>query len=132
MGKNLTPKTKKLTFQSESKTPIIKELLIRDKRKEFIKDTPPVNNRRATRTGSKTATRTTHEGRVDMTKNGSAYIICEGLEGDIFVPAKLLMGAMNGDTVRVSAFSPPGGRRRPDGEVIEVSDTRDGSFYRYF
>lgn len=117
--KERVPKIKDLALKSDTKAPIIKETLIRDKRKEF-KDTPPVNNRRAARSGSKTVTRTTHEGRVDMTKNGSAYIICEGLDNDIFVPAKLLMGAMNGDTVRVSAFFPPGGRRRPDGEVIEV------------
>jgi ribonuclease R len=66
------------------------------------------------------ARRGTYEGTVDITKSGSGYIICADLEEDIYVPQKYLMGAMNGDTVKVSVFFPAGGRRRPDGEVIKI------------
>lgn len=60
-----------------------------------------------------------HEGIVDMTRTGSAYILVESLEDDIFVPAKYTHGAMNGDTVLVRAFYPRG-RQRPEGEVMKV------------
>ncbi|MBL7815703.1 MAG: ribonuclease R [Saprospiraceae bacterium] len=84
------------------------------------------------------AKRGTYIGIVDMTKSGSAYVVCEGLETDIFVPAKLLMGAMNGDQVKVSAFFPAFGRstqrRRPDGEVVDIlkrSATHFIGIFRY-
>lgn len=71
-----------------------------------------------------TPQRKTYEGIVDMTKTGAGYVVCEGLESDVFVPAKHLMGAMNGDRVKVSVYFPSshrgGNRRRPDGEVIEI------------
>ncbi len=65
----------------------------------------------------------TYEGIMDMTKTGAGYVICEGLENDIYVPAKLTNGAMKGDRVKVSAYFPAqtrGNRRKPDGEIIEI------------
>ena len=59
-----------------------------------------------------------YEGVVDTTKTGAAYIICQGLEKDIFVPQKKLNGALHGDKVRVQAVFAQG--RRPDGEVLEI------------
>ena len=59
------------------------------------------------------------EGVVDMTRTGAGYVVCEGLEQDIYVPQKYLNSAMNGDRVKVSAFMSTG-KRRPDGEVIKV------------
>ncbi len=43
-------------------------------------------------------------GRVDATRTGSGYIVCddEVLELDVFVPPHKLMGALNGDTVEVA------------------------------
>ncbi len=65
-----------------------------------------------------------YEGIVDMTKTGAAYVVCEGLESDVYVPAKLVMGAMNGDRVKLSVYFPESrrgsNRRKPDGEVIEI------------
>ena len=69
------------------------------------------------------ARRGMYEGIVDMTKTGAGYVICEGLENDIYVPAKLTNGAMNGDRVKVSVYFPAqtrGSRRKPDGEIIEI------------
>jgi ribonuclease R len=45
-------------------------------------------------------------GRVDLTRSGSAYIVCEDevLEQDVFVPPHKLMGALNGDTVEVAWY----------------------------
>lgn len=58
-------------------------------------------------------------GVVDMTRSGSAFIVCEGLEDDIFVPSKNLNNALDGDTVKVSYNKIPG-RRRAEGKVLEV------------
>ncbi len=60
-----------------------------------------------------------HEGKVDMTRQGSAYIVCEGLENDVFVSAKNMNTALNGDKVSVRVWIPRG-RRKPEGEIVEV------------
>ena len=62
---------------------------------------------------------TFHEGVVDMTKSGSAYIVCDDLEDDVHVSAKYIGSALNGDRVRVRAWTPRG-RRRAEGEIVEV------------
>ncbi len=81
-------------------------------------------NPQAKPTWNASARRGTYEGILDMTRTGAGYVVCEGVENDIFVPAKHLMGAMNGDRVKVSVYFPPstrgGSRRRPDGEVVEI------------
>lgn len=63
--------------------------------------------------------RSTHEGEVDMTQAGSAFIICADLETDVHVAAKHLNSALDGDRVRISVWKPRG-RRRPEGEVLAV------------
>lgn len=63
--------------------------------------------------------KTIYEGRVDMTRSGSAYIVVEGLEEDIHVAAKYLKTALNGDTVSINTWQPRG-RIKPEGEVLEV------------
>lgn len=59
------------------------------------------------------------EGRVDMTRKGSAYIICEDIEDDVHVAAKNLNSALNGDIVKI-AYWRPSGRRKMEGEVVKV------------
>ena len=63
--------------------------------------------------------RTEYVGYVDMTRAGSAFIICEGLETDVFVHSRKLNGALNGDKVRIDAWY-PGGRKKPEGVVKEI------------
>lgn len=63
--------------------------------------------------------KTVYEGRVDMTRSGSAYIVIEGLEDDIHVSSKYLKTALNGDTVKINTWHPRG-RIKPEGEVLEV------------
>jgi ribonuclease R len=66
------------------------------------------------------------EGRVDMTRTGSAYIVSELLDTDVYVPPKYVNGALNGDTVRVLLFPAPPRRkggapiRKPEGEIVLV------------
>ncbi|MEL7159110.1 MAG: ribonuclease R [Bacteroidota bacterium] len=59
------------------------------------------------------------EGRVDLTRSGSAYIVVEGDDDDIFVPASRLHNAQDGDKVKVRYWTPTR-RRKPEGEVVEV------------
>ncbi|MFK7809527.1 MAG: ribonuclease R [Saprospiraceae bacterium] len=63
--------------------------------------------------------RTKHIGIVDVTRKGSAYIVCEDLEEDVYVAEKNLGGALNGDKVQIEKFTPRG-RRRPEGIVNKV------------
>ncbi len=63
--------------------------------------------------------KTVYEGRVDMTRSGSAYIVIEGLEDDIHVSSKYLKTALNGDTVKINTWHPRG-RNKPEGEVLAI------------
>lgn len=67
------------------------------------------------------------EGIVDMTNSGSAYIVCEAVENDIYIPANRLKRALDGDRVRVKAERKRGGRRM-EGEVIEILERGNDTF----
>ena len=60
------------------------------------------------------------EGRVQMTREGFAFIIVEGEEDDVFVKASKTRGALNGDVVRVSVTREKTERQRREGEVVEI------------
>ena len=59
-------------------------------------------------------------GRVQMTRDGYAFIIVDGEEDDIFVKASKTRGALNGDTVRVAVTKEKTDRQRKEGEVLEI------------
>lgn len=60
-----------------------------------------------------------YTGRLDMTRSGSAYVVVDGLEDDIYIPARYTAGAMNRDIVEI--FVMPARRgRRPEGRVLTV------------
>jgi ribonuclease R len=59
------------------------------------------------------------DGYVDQIRSGAAYIVTEGKEGqDIYVPAKRLLHALDGDLVRVQVTRRYG--KKVEGEVIKV------------
>ena len=59
-------------------------------------------------------------GRVDMTADGSAFVIPDDeFEKDIFVSSRKLHNALNGDKVKVYIFAKKSGRKN-EGEVIEI------------
>ncbi len=62
----------------------------------------------------------THTGTVDMTRSGAAYVVCDGLESDIYVPSRFTNFALQGDTVKVRLLPQRGNKRRMEGEVVEV------------
>lgn len=59
-------------------------------------------------------------GRVDMTADGSAFVIPDDeFEDDIYIAPRKLRNALHGDKVKVHAYSKSRGRRK-EGEVVEV------------
>ena len=59
-------------------------------------------------------------GKVDMTSDGSAYIVSEDeFEEDIYVAPRKLSNALNGDIVKVYVYAKNKGRKK-DGEVVEI------------
>jgi len=58
-------------------------------------------------------------GIVDMTRTGSAYIVSEGKDEDVFVSQKAMNTAMHGDRVELRVWTPRG-RNRPEGEVVKI------------
>ena len=60
------------------------------------------------------------EGRVDLTNDGSAYIITDDeFESDIFIAPRKLRNALNGDRVKVYVYAKSRGKKK-EGEVIEI------------
>jgi ribonuclease R len=60
------------------------------------------------------------EGVVDLTTDGSAYIVTDDpAETDIFVAPRKLRNALNGDRVKVYVYAKTRGQRK-EGEVIEI------------
>ena len=66
-------------------------------------------------------------GKVDLTAYGSAYIVVDNLEEDIFIAAPNLNHALQGDTVKVFLFASRK-NRRPEGEVVEIIEQARKSF----
>ena len=60
------------------------------------------------------------EGRVDMTNDGSAFIVTDDeFESDIYVAPRKLRNALHGDWVKVYVYGKSKGKRK-EGEVIEI------------
>lgn len=60
-------------------------------------------------------------GKIDMTADGSAYVVIdEEFEEDIYIAPRKLRNALHGDTVKVHAYEKSRGKKK-EGEVIEIS-----------
>ncbi len=59
-------------------------------------------------------------GKVQMTREGYAFVIVEGDEEDVFVKASRTNGALNGDIVRVAVTREKTASNRREGEVKEI------------
>src|SRR5580698_7643793 len=60
------------------------------------------------------------EGKVDLTNDGSAFIVTDDeFESDIFVAPRKLRNALNGDRVKVYVYAKSKGKNK-EGEVIEI------------
>ena len=70
----------------------------------------------------------TMEGVVDLTRSGSGYIICQDLKDDVFVHAKYINGALNGDKVAFTIFRGAKKGRKPEGEILKVIERSSDHF----
>ena len=59
-------------------------------------------------------------GKVQMTREGYAFVIVEGDEDDVFVKASRTNGALNGDIVRVAVTREKTQSNRREGQVKEI------------
>lgn len=68
---------------------------------------------------AKTSRKNVLTGRVDMTRSGSAYVIVDDMDQDVYVSSRNLGTAMNRDRVEVEIFSQKRGRK-PEGKVVGI------------
>lgn len=66
-------------------------------------------------------------GVVELTANGSAYIVSDESEEDVFVAFSNLKHAFNGDKVKVLVYA-RSKNRRPEGEVVEILERKRAAF----
>ncbi len=58
-------------------------------------------------------------GVVDMTRQGTAYIVSDDIKEDVFISNNFLNGALHGDEVKVFLFAKCK-KKQPKGEVVEI------------
>lgn len=66
-------------------------------------------------------------GKVDVTSRGNAYVVCEDLEHDIYIPSRNLNHALNNDIVKVYIYN----RKRNtklEGDIIEIIERKKTDF----
>ncbi|MBK9190590.1 MAG: ribonuclease R [Crocinitomicaceae bacterium] len=68
-----------------------------------------------------------YTGTIDFTNRGSAFVRCDELKGDIFIPARAVNRALNGDKVSVKITS-KSRDRKPEGEVVAVLERNERLF----
>ena len=70
-------------------------------------------------------------GRVDHVNQRFAYVITEGEENDIWIDARFMNGAIDGDIVKVSVFPESGknkARKNTEGEIVEIIERKRTEF----
>ena len=72
-------------------------------------------------------TKTYHEGTVDLTGKGNAYIVVEGMDDDIFIPSNKLNKAFHKDKVQVYIY-PRKKSKKLEGEIIKILERNKTAF----
>ena len=67
------------------------------------------------------------EGKVDMNQSGSAFVICDDMEDDIFIPPKFIHQALDGDLVKVFLLARKR-RKGPEGQIVEIIERKRTEF----
>ena len=60
-----------------------------------------------------------HEGIVEVTSRGNAYVICEDLEHDIYIPSRNLNKALHNDLVKVYVYKRKKNKKQ-EGDIVEI------------
>ncbi|MDF4201432.1 ribonuclease R [Maribacter sp. SA7] len=72
-------------------------------------------------------TKSYHEGTVDVTGKGNAYIVVDGMDDDIFIPANKLNKAFHKDKVEVYIY-PRKKSKKLEGEIVKVLERYKTTF----
>src|SRR3546814_649050 len=67
-------------------------------------------------------------GVIDMTATGSAYVVSDDLEDDVFIAPRKLRNALHKDKVKVFVYERKGGKGQIEGEVVEILERSKKSF----
>lgn len=67
------------------------------------------------------------EGYVDMTQKGSAYVVSDELEDDIYITPKNINHALDGDFVKVLLYAQRK-NKKPEGEIVEIVERAKSEF----
>ncbi len=68
-----------------------------------------------------------HQGKIEVTARGNAYVMVEGLEDDIFVSYNKLNRAFDGDIVEV-LVKPRSKSKKFEGEVVSILERKKNTF----
>lgn len=66
-------------------------------------------------------------GYVDLTMKGSAYVVSDELDDDVYITPKNTGHALNGDLVKVLMFAQRKGKK-PEGEIVEILERAKTEF----
>ena len=103
----------KLNIHDPEARGTILEILKEEAKKSVLKELSPGKFQ-------KLELKTFIEGKVDLTNDGSAFIITDDEdETDIYIAPRKLRNALNGDRVKVYVYAKTKGSRK-EGEVIEI------------
>ncbi|WP_183574685.1 ribonuclease R [Mucilaginibacter sp. X5P1] len=103
----------KLNVRDPESRDIIFEILREEAKKDILKELSPGKFQLL-------ELKTFIEGKVDLTNDGSAFIVTDDeFESDIFVAPRKLRNALNGDRVKVYVYAKSKGKHK-EGEVIEI------------
>src|ERR1700754_2474140 len=103
----------KLNIHDPEARDIILEILKEESKKSVLKELSPGKFQLL-------ELKTFIEGKVDLTNDGSAFIVTDDeFESDIFIAPRKLRNALNGDRVKVYVYAKSKGKRQ-EGEVIEI------------
>lgn len=68
-----------------------------------------------------------HEGIIEITSRGNAYVICEDLEHDIYIPSRNLNHALNNDIVRVYVYKRKKNKKQ-EGDIVDILERSKSAF----
>lgn len=71
--------------------------------------------------------KTYHEGMVDITGKGNAYIVIEGMDDDVFIPSNKINKAFHKDKVQVFVYPRRNGKKL-EGDIIKVLERHKNTF----
>jgi ribonuclease R/exosome complex exonuclease DIS3/RRP44 len=67
------------------------------------------------------------EGIVEVTSRGNAYVVCEDLEHDIYIPSRNLNHALNNDLVKVYVYKRKKNKKQ-EGDIVDILERAKTEF----